>query len=114
MTQALLIATLVFGEFLLLLGGRVARRFGLPEASGIGMALVLAGISVMLAPSHWRESLVTGETADRILVFARDIGLTGLFFLAGIRFDFKQAWKARRISLMVAGSGVILFAVGAA
>lgn len=111
MMPALLIVILIVGAFLLLLGGKVARRCGLPEEAGIGMALVLAGISVTLAPSHWRESLVAGGAGEQILTLARDIGLSGLFFLAGARLDLRQAWQARRLSLLVAASGLLFAAV---
>ena len=111
MTQALLITTLIIGAFLVLLGGKVARRWGLPEEAGIGMALVLAGISTMLAPSHWRESLVADGASGQVLAFARDIGLSGLFFLAGARLDLRQAWQARRLGLLVAASGLFFAAV---
>lgn len=111
MMQALLLTTLVIAALLILLGGRVARRRGLPEQTGIGIALAVVTIGALLAPSHWREQLLAGDTGERILVFAREIGLTGLFFLAGIRLKLDALQAGRRASIAVAASGLVLFGV---
>jgi len=113
MTQALLIATLAIAALLIMLGTGSARRFRLPEESGAGIALALIAIVVTIVPSHWREQLLAGSASEQILTFARDIGLSGLFFLAGARFNLKQAWQARRLGLIVAASGLIMFALAA-
>jgi Kef-type K+ transport system membrane component KefB len=97
MMQALLLTTLIIAALLILLGGRVARRLGLPEQTGISIALALVTIGALLAPSHWQEQLSAGDNGERILVFAREIGLTGLFFLAGIRCSTMRWTQARRL-----------------
>jgi Kef-type K+ transport system membrane component KefB len=111
MMQALLLTTLIVAALLILLGGQVARRRGLPEQTGIGIALALVTIGALLAPSHLREQLLGGDTGDRILVFAREIGLTGLFFLAGIRVKLDVLRAGRRVSIAVAASGLLLLGV---
>lgn len=106
--QIQVIAALMIGAAALLVSGRAARRLKLPEAAGIGVALTAIAIGLAVVPGQWREWLTAGDAGDRILGFARDIGLTGLFFVAGTRFESKEVWKARRISLAVAGAGLLL------
>jgi Kef-type K+ transport system membrane component KefB/soluble lytic murein transglycosylase-like protein len=107
--QALLLTTLVIGALFILLGGQVARRSGLPEQTGIGIALAVLTIGALLAPSHLREQLLGGDAGERILVFAREIGLTGLFFLGGIRLKLDALRAGRRVSVAIAASGLVLF-----
>lgn len=111
MMQAVLLTTLIIAALLILLGGQVARRRGLLEQTGIGIALAVVTIGALLAPSHLREQLLAGDTGERILVFAREIGLTGLFFLAGIRLKLDALRAGRRVSVVVAASGLALFGV---
>jgi Kef-type K+ transport system membrane component KefB len=111
MMQALLLTTLVAAALLILLGGQVARRRGLPEQTGIGIALAVVTIGALLAPNHLRGQLIGGDTGERILVFAREIGLTGLFFLAGIRVKLDALRAGRTVSVAVAASGLMLFGV---
>ena len=111
MMQALLLTTLIIAALLILLGGKVARRLGLPEPTGISIALSVVTIGALLAPSHWREQLVGGDSGERILVFVREIGLTGLFFLAGIRVKLEALHAGRRVSIVVAASGLVMFGV---
>jgi|GEM_PF-1606294 len=109
MIQALLLTTLVIAALLILLGGKVAGRKGLPEQAGIGIALAVVTIGALLTPSHLREQLIAGDTGERILVFAREIGLTGLFFLAGIRLKLDAQRGGLRASVAVAAFGFVLF-----
>jgi Kef-type K+ transport system membrane component KefB len=110
MMQALLLTTLIIAALLILLGGQLARRAGLPALIGIGIALALVSIVATLAPSHWREQLLAGDAGERILVLARDIGMTGLFFVGGISLK-RDALRARRgAPVAVAASGLVLSA----
>ena len=109
MMQVLLISTLIITAFLILLGGKVARRRGLPEQTGISIALLVVTISALLAPSHLREQLLVGESGERVLAIAREIGLTGLFFLAGMRLRRNALRPVSTVSITVATSGLGLF-----
>lgn len=108
--QALLLTTFLIAALLILLGGKVARRWGLPEPTGISIALSVVTIGALLAPSHLRDQLLAGDSGERILVFVREIGLTGLFFLAGIRLKLDAPRTARTVSIAVASSGLMLLA----
>jgi Kef-type K+ transport system membrane component KefB len=109
--QIPVLTALMIGAALLLIGGLVARRLRLPEATGLAIAPAAILFGLLAAPVQWREWLTGAEGGDRILAFARDIGLTGLFFIAGTRFDIEKAWKARRVSLVVALAGLAFMAV---
>lgn len=61
----------------------------------------------LLVSAFWPAA---GDPSERILLIARDIGLTGLFFLAGARLDVREAWKTRQIALaaVLAGLGLLI------
>lgn len=109
MTQALLLTILIIAALLILLGGQLARRWGLSSPTGISIALSVMTIGALLAPSHLREQLVA-DAGERTLVFAREIGLTGLFFLAGIRLKLDAPRAERTVSIAIASSGLMLLA----
>ena len=111
--QVALIAMLLTSALLAWLAGRAARRFGLPEPAGPGLALGAIATVIALSPGGWREWLIGGNAGERSLVFATEIGLTGLLFLAGTRFDLKEVWQARRISFLAAAAGMALFVAAA-
>ena len=108
MEQIIPITTLFLGALLVSLAPRLlSRRLAVVTAQG----LALSGIALVLAliPNSWQTWLAGGEAGDRVLTFARELGLTGLFFLAGTRFDLKEVWQSRRVSFFVAGAGALLF-----
>ena len=107
--QTLLIISLLIGALLLYVSGRLARRFRLAEALGYGVALSLITLAMVIAPSQWRDLLASSFASDQMLSFARDIGLTGLLFLAGARFNTERDWTARRRSVFFVAAGLLFF-----
>lgn len=108
MQQIIPITTLLLGAALLLGGGRLARHQRISETTVLSLALGVVALGLALAPSEWRAWLLGGETGDRLLTFAREVGVIGLVFLAGTRFKVPEVWPARRISFFVAGAGALL------
>ena len=109
MQQIIPITTLLLGALLVLLGARLTQRWRLSSATALSLSLCGVALGLALIPVNWQAWLAGGETGDRVLTFARELGLTGLFFLAGTRFDLKEIWQARRISFFVTGAGALLF-----
>lgn len=110
--EVLPVLILITGALLILGGTKLARRFGLPDAFGCGVALCIIAISVWLFPANWRDWWAGGLRGDRLLTYARLVGLTGMFFLAGTRFDV--AWlrnKMTSIPLFALSAGVLFVAV---
>ncbi len=105
------ITSLLIGAALLLLGKRLAQRQRINEMVGLSLSLCMVALALALIPNSWQVWLAGGEAGDRALTFARELGLTGLFFLAGTRFDANEIWKARRISLFVAATVALLVAL---
>lgn len=103
--------SLLTGALLILGGTKLARRFGLPDAFGCGMALCIIAINVWLFPADWRDWWAGGSWGDRLLTSVRIIGLTGMMFLAGTRFN--SVLLRRKFGLMfgLALSAGVLFAV---
>lgn len=113
MQQIIPITTLLLGALLVLLTARLVQRWRLSSAIALSLSLCGLALGLALIPANWRMWLAGGETGDRALTFARELGLTGLFFLAGTRFDLKEVWQVRRISLFVAVTGLLLFSLTA-
>jgi Kef-type K+ transport system membrane component KefB len=105
------ITSLLIGAALLLLGKRLAQRRRINGTVGFSLSLCMVALALALIPNGWQEWLAGGEAGDRALTFARELGLTGLFFLAGTRFDANEIWKARRISLFVSATVALLVAL---
>ena len=78
---------------------------------GYGLALSALAIGVAIVSEQWREWLTGGETSERALMFAREVGLTGLLFLAGARFDLRKVWQQLRVSSALVAAGLLLMAV---
>lgn len=85
---------LLTGALLILGGTKLARRFGLLDAFGCGVALCIIAISVWLFPADWREWATGGSRGDRLLTFVRIGGLTGMLFLVGTRFNSDRLSKS--------------------
>lgn len=85
----LVAAIVVFG------GGRIARQFGRLEALGYAVALCVIAIAIAFSPDSWRAAWAGVSGDDRLLSYARTVGLTGLLFLAGTRFDFAELKRDR-------------------
>ena len=100
----LVAALLVFG------GSRIARQFGLPEGLGCGVALCTIAIAIGLSPVTWRATWAGGNWGDRLLTSVRIVGLTGMLFLAGTRFNFDQS-RRKLLILGFALSAGVLFVV---
>ena len=109
MQQIIPITTLLLGAMLVSLAARLMQRRNLSGAIALSLSLCGVALGLALIPVNWRMWLAGGETGDRALTFARELGLTGLFFLAGTRFDLKEGWQSRRVSFFVAGAGALLF-----
>ena len=102
---------LLTGALLVLVGTKLSRRFGLPDAFGCGVALCVIAISVGLLPANWRGWWVGEFWGDRLLTSVRIVGLTGLLFLAGTRFNFSQLRRKFLLMLGFALSASVLFIV---
>lgn len=109
MQQIIPITTLLLGAMLVALAARLMQRRNLSGATALSLSLCGVALGLALIPANWRMWLAGGETGDRALTFARELGLTGLFFLTGTRFDLKEVWQSRRLSFFVAGAGALLF-----
>lgn len=112
MEQIIPITTLLLGALLVSLASRLlSRRLAVVTAQGLALGGIALGLA--LIPASWQVWLAGGEAGDRVLTFARELGLTGLFFFAGTRFDLKEVWQARRVSLFVGVTGLLLFSLTA-
>jgi len=109
MQQIIPITTLLLSAMLVSLAARLMQRRNLSGATALSLSLCGVALGLALIPANWQAWLAGGETGDRALTFARELGLTGLFFLAGTRFDLKEVWQSRRVSFFVAGAGALLF-----
>ncbi len=113
MNQIAPVVVLLTGALLILGGTKLARRFGLPDAFGCGVALCIIAISVWLFPADWRD-WAGGSWGDRLLTSVRIVGLTGMLFLAGTRFNSDRLRNKFGPMLGFALSAGVLFAVVAA
>jgi Kef-type K+ transport system membrane component KefB len=108
MEQIIPITTLFLGALLVSLAPRLlSRRLAVVTAQGLALGGIALGLALL--PASWQAWLAGGEAGDRVLTFARELGLTGLFFFAGTRFELKEVWQARRVSMFVALSGLVVF-----
>ena len=111
MSELFTISVLLVVAVVLLASGRAARRAGLPEALGFGGALCVMGLGAALAPANWQAWWAGGYGGDRLLTFARVVGLTGILFLAGTRFDSGELRKRLGLMLGLGLAAGVLFAV---
>ena len=89
----------------------VARRLGLPEAIGCGVALSIIAIAIGISPATWRAMWAGGLGGDRLLTAARIVGVCGLLFLAGTRFDFAQIRRRADLIFRTLVAGCVLFVI---
>ncbi len=101
---------LLTGALLILGGTKLARRFGLPDAFGCGVALCIIALSVWVFPADWRDWWTGGSWGDRLLTAVRIVGLTGVLFLAGTRFNSEQLLRKFGLMFGFALSAGVLFA----
>ena len=95
--------TLFIAAGLILAGGQLARRLGLSQTIGRGVALCIAAAALGFSPAEWRAGWTGGVQGDRLLTYARIVGLTGLMFLAGNRFSAERVRKRHLVSFAVFG-----------
>src|SRR5262245_38294276 len=103
------ITTLLIGAALLWLGGRLARRRSRSETFGSSLALCAVALGLALIPADWGSWLAGGDAGADIGAFARVVGITGLIFLAGLRFEAEEVWRMRRMVYFVPAAGALLF-----
>jgi Kef-type K+ transport system membrane component KefB len=92
------IAAIAIGTIALLVSGRSALKLGVSRTVGLSFGLVAIALAVALIPEEWRIWLGGDGAGDRLLTYLRGVGLTGLFFLAGTRFQPDDFPRVRRIS----------------
>lgn len=112
--ELIAITTILIGITGLLAGGRLARRRGVPQAARLGLSLLAIFAGFMMLPVEWWTRFASNVEADRAVSFARDAAVVGLLFLAGLQFNGKDVWKARRISLAVVAAGLVVLILLAA
>ena len=101
---------LLVGALLIFGGARVARYAGVSDAIGCGVALCIIAIAIWFSPANWRDWWAGGLRGDRLLTYARLVGLAGMFFLAGTKFDFRRLRGKAKAVLTFVVSAVALFA----
>ena len=75
-------ALVVFG------GMNLAHRLRVTRAVGGGVVLCIIAITIGVSPISWRVAWAGGSAGDSLLTYARVVGISGLLFIAGTRFDF--------------------------
>ncbi|HEX9005483.1 MAG TPA: hypothetical protein VGB07_36585, partial [Blastocatellia bacterium] len=76
MQQIIPITTLLLGAMLVSLAARLMQRRNLSGAIALSLSLCGVALGLALIPVNWRMWLAGGETGDRALIFARELGLT--------------------------------------
>ena len=104
--HGMLITTLITGAVLLMIGGRLSQRLMGREAVGSAIVLALISFAVIITPNNYLMWLIGGDGGDRLLSFSRDLGLTGLLFFAGTKFDTKAISTNSQLVLGVAVSNI--------
>jgi Kef-type K+ transport system membrane component KefB len=102
---------LLTGALLILGGAKLARSLGLPDALGCGVAVCIIAIGIGLSPADWRIWWAGGSGGDRLLTSVRIVGLTGMLFLAGTRFNSGQSRRKSGLMFGFALTAGVLFTV---
>jgi hypothetical protein len=101
---------LLTGALLILGGAKLARRLGLPEALGCGVTLCIIALGIWLLPAAGRDWWPGGSGGDRLLTSVRIVGLTGMLFLAGTRFNAGRLRSKSGLIFGFATTAGVLFA----
>jgi soluble lytic murein transglycosylase-like protein/Kef-type K+ transport system membrane component KefB len=109
--MVILLTSTVSAALVIWLSLRLCRRARIAAAGGLGIALSALAIAILLIPGDRWRTLADSESADRLLSAGRQIGVTGLLFIAGarLRLDFTRLLVRRAaivtgVSLLVAGA----------
>lgn len=86
-------ALFVFGSM------NVTRRLGITKGVGCGVALCIIAIAIGMSPEKWRGAWGAVSGGDNLLSYARIVGISGMFFLAGTRFSLAPIYL--RLELFV-------------
>ena len=100
---------LLVGALLIFGGARLARYVGVSEAIGCGGGLCIMAIAIAFSPVNWRDWWAGGLRGDRLLTYARLVGLAGMLFLAGTKFDFARLRSKANSILSFTASAAVLF-----
>ena len=100
---------LLVGALLIFGSARLARYLGVSEAIGCGGGLCIVAIVIGLSPANWRDWWAGGLRGDRLLTYARLVGLAGMLFLAGTKFDFARLRNKTNSILSFTVSAAVLF-----
>lgn len=100
---------LLVTALLVFVGGRIARQLGWLEALGCGVALCIIAIAIGLSPKAWRAAWAGVSGGDRLLTYARIVGISGMLFLTGTRFDFARLRGRHGLILRVTIAAAVLF-----
>ena len=105
----LILMTVIASTALLIwLSQNLCRRVRLSAAGGLGIALTAIAIAILVVRPFWWSALVDSEPADRLLTASRQIGVTGLVFVAGTRLKLEfTSLLIRRAAVMIAMSLVL-------
>ena len=100
-SEIVTLVLLLAGAFLMFGGSELARRAKLPEAIGSGATLWLIAVGLGLFAANWRAWRAGDPGGDRLLTYARLVGLTGMFFLAGSTFRVQDIRRTRIAGFVV-------------
>lgn len=94
-SEVLPLVILLAGAFLMFGGNELDRRAKLPEAIGSGAILCLVAVGLGLFVASGRAWWAGDAGGDRLLTYARLVGLTGMLFLAGATFRLQNIRRTR-------------------
>ncbi|MGB7623694.1 MAG: hypothetical protein WBN92_15220, partial [Terriglobia bacterium] len=101
------IAAIAVGTFALLVSGRAALKLGVSQAAGLSFGLCEIALAVALIPNEWRLWLGGDGAGDHLLTYVRGVGLTGLLFLAGLRFHSEEPRREGQICFFATGMSAL-------
>ena len=110
-SEFLPVVIILAGAFLMFGGAELARRAKLPEVIGTGATLWLIAVGLGLLVANWRAWAAGDGGGDRLLTYARLVGLTGMLFLAGTTFRVQDIH--RKSIAAFTGVGALLLIITA-